>query len=332
MRMEEKNINLWVSDNEIKNITDINAENINLQEDIQVENNEIKYYPVQVQKFIFMYFVTFWLYPIYWMYKNWEYVKSTNDKYKNSWSWLYALFYPIAMIYFMWEKVFNFKKSEIVLIAGGTIVGSIIQNWLDNYSTALYVEYISWWVFIVIWFILIPVVKKIEEINTSVLSQKSLQFNYRLNLLNILSSVILIPILLFTMWSYLNFIPGTIQEWKSMYSWDVRYLQENNILQADEKLEYFYSMWLLSIKDNWFVITDKDISVYYRWVDNELIIDTVTFDLITQIENSDIDGLVIHTLEWEDEYSYTTGIDNFNDEHRVKAVVDYMTARSGNLK
>ena len=151
----------------------------------------MKYYPIKIEKFIFMYYVTFWLYVFYWMCKNIKYLK-TKGKLEKYWSGFYSILYPLTLRNVLKNKEFEFDKKII-----NTVTYILIFLWIYNILSAIisyniwwniFIKYSSWTLFLITPFIFIPILKQINKINFKNL----VTFNktYSFNTINIVGGIL----------------------------------------------------------------------------------------------------------------------------------------------
>lgn len=158
-----------------------------------------KYYPIKLSKFLFMYFITWGLYLLYWMYKNWEYLKENNPKYKNTSPLLYAILFPVALIYLLLEKDFTFKKKYIFFISGLVLLIEIM-SWIVGFWNDEELKKIAWFLYFWEWILFIPIIQRINILNKGIAKKK---YDYWINSTNIFASILLIPIMI--AWIAYNF-------------------------------------------------------------------------------------------------------------------------------
>lgn len=79
-----------------------------------INNDEIKFFPVNKTKFILLSITTLWIYNFYWFYKNFKYIKVNFEDSKNTWPFFRALFSPITS-YFLFKKIFYWEKKDYAL-------------------------------------------------------------------------------------------------------------------------------------------------------------------------------------------------------------------------
>jgi hypothetical protein len=161
---------------------------------IKEQNNiEMKYYPVRIEKFIFMYYITLWLYVFYWMCKNIKYLRKSN-KLNKYWSWFYSFLYPFILRKILENNDFSFNKKMI-----NKVTFILIFLWFFNIISAIvsyniwwniFIKYSSWSLFFITPFLFIPILKKVNKINSNNL--KSFNKIYNLNYINIIGWIIII--------------------------------------------------------------------------------------------------------------------------------------------
>lgn len=219
-------------------------------------SDHTRYFPVTVSKFVIMSIITLGFYELYWFYKNWKHIKRRDDS--DIWPIPRAIFSPI-FCYSLSEDV-N-KHSE----PGSTALNSV------PIALAYFVIVATWrapdpyWLVSVISFLpLIPIVSAINAMNQT--SDSDLAHNSRWRLRHVPLFLIVGPFAVFSIGATVGYFPNTrVVEGAELWQKDIRFLRENELIDHDEEVLYFYSTGLFSIKDDGNILTDRRVVSY--WTD-----------------------------------------------------------------
>lgn len=227
------------------------------------ETQTLKYFETTPLKFFLMSTCTFGLYELYWSYKNWKYIKQRDDS--KILPVVRAIFYTL-MFYTILTDISDKHGTKYLknsFIKGSLAISLLILGALwklpDPYWFLTYLTFLP----------MLPAVYAITEINSDVTAQHPAKKH---SIWNFVAYIAGGPIVLLMALSAIGFFPSTsVIDGQSMWNRDIEFLRNENLLVKDEKILYFYSGGLFSIKDDGQFISDRYIVTYWRDPDtNEL--------------------------------------------------------------
>jgi hypothetical protein len=135
-------------------------------------NPEPILFPVSVRKFAIMSFVTFGFYDIYWMYRNWWYLKRTQGlKIMPFWRAIFVLFFTYSLLRRIREITAE-MRYPVAFSAGWLTVGYLVMLLLGDLPVPyLFVAEFAW-------ICLIPVVQAINDVNGDRVSETELNRSF----------------------------------------------------------------------------------------------------------------------------------------------------------
>ena len=234
------------------------------------------YYPVSLSKFIVLSLLTCGIYDLFWFYKNWRFVRDRdNSTIMPFWR---ALFSPLWCAALMLDLRKNVKDKTIpialvVFLSIVYFVLSILWRLPDPYWIVTFLAFVP----------LVPVVRLINKSNQDG-SQEYVR-NSTWKLRHFVLALFSIPLLSFVFSSSVGLIPSTrVVQGSLLWPHHREYLENSGIIEADERILYFYSEGLFSIKDDGNLLTDRGVISYWRDEEsNEFYIEKATFSEIAQI-------------------------------------------------
>jgi hypothetical protein len=216
------------------------------------ETNQPSFYHVALPKFVLMNLVTFSLYHVYWMYKNWKYVaETTGQPMRPFWRSLFSPFYIHALCKEILTEE-NEKKS-------GWITSIYLILVLGNRLPEPY-DWISLFIFLPLW----PLVTEINQINRYY-QTKGLAY-WRIRLRHVLVTLVG-GFILFTAvaGNVLHWIPSTgVMSGDDLPTSQLRFIKGTGQCEDSEQIYYFYSGGFLSYEDDGNYFTDKRVVSYWK--------------------------------------------------------------------
>ncbi|NOY41350.1 MAG: hypothetical protein GXP26_05880 [Planctomycetes bacterium] len=234
------------------------------------------YYPVSLSKFIVLSLLTGGVYELYWFYKNWRFVRDRdNSTIRPFWRALFAPLWCAALILDLRESVQDKAISivPIVFLSIAYFVLSILVQLPDPYWIVTFLAFVP----------LVPVVRLINASNQDA-SQEYIS-NSTWKLRHFVLALFSIPLLSIGVSSSVGLIPSTqVIPGSLLWPHQREYLENSGIVEADEKIIYFYSEGFLSIKDDGNLLTDHGV-ISYWWDEesNEFYIEKAVFSDISKI-------------------------------------------------
>ena len=280
----------------------------------QIESDNIKYFPVKVLKFICMSFFTFWIYSVYWFYKNWKYIKNNFSESKKIFPLLRALLSPV--FYYSLLKNIQISNDSYVTMVIALSYLSILLIWRVYDIVELFA-----------FLALLPAVYKINQINNAS-TNEDLKNNkhYNFNAFNYVVIALWSIVLFYAILVSFYILPGTQNiKWDKLWSWQKDYLIDSQIVEKDEEIQYFYSQWFNSIKTDGNIVTDKGITSYSKLSDGSAVKNTVAYSDITSFEEEKdifMNTIIIYFENNEDYGSSYIFLDTEKYYEEIKNYID----------
>lgn len=253
------------------------------------------FHPVSEIKFCILSLSTFGLYQVYWLYKQWQFIREKeNLALMPFWR---AFFAPVWFFSFHHhlkaDSMDRFGSNRlppsfvVFLLFSGYLICTLSSR-IDNIFGQL--TYISF-------LFLLPFVNYINYINHE--NKETIEFNSRFRPRHYILGVFALLLFSYSISAELNIIPnGKVMEGKQVPEWNIKKMQRNGLLLSNQSLIYFYSDSFLSYGSDGNGITDKEVFSY--WKDDstgKLEIQRAKYDDIEDIEvdygNSEDDITVI---------------------------------------
>ncbi len=216
-----------------------------------------EFYNISRTKFLIFYILSGGFFDLYWQYRNWKYLKQTTQQYKKIWPFWRAVF---SIIWFgiLYRKVDNDISEEKLAAHALLYALSFGTAFLDNpYWLLGYISIIP----------LLSLRSKIEKRNQSKHPHtKNENHRFPWTIVNTLWSIFLLPVFFLMLTAILTafyITPSTATVTGStLHSYQYNYLYENNLIEKEEVVKYFYSRGFFSIEADGSIITDKGITSY----------------------------------------------------------------------
>lgn len=223
------------------------------------EITQTQFFAVYPAKFIAMSLFTFGLYEMYWSYKNWRLIKD-RDGSDISPVWR-SIFYPFWHFSLLTDIS---KTGHSQDLTSGFYRGFLAFSLLIlNVSWRLPDPY--WLISLFTFFPFMPAVFMIARMATPGPDRQPIRSHHPLNFVAYLIGG---PLLVFVSLSTIGFLPSTaVVTGDDLWKKDIAYLREAGILGADEKILFFYSNGVFTIKEDGQFISDAFITSY--WQDTE---------------------------------------------------------------
>lgn len=269
-------------------------------------NINTPYYPVALSKFILMNITTLGVYSVFWFFANWKYVQLKMNS--SIWPFARAIFSPFT--YFFLIKKFNEdtdanKEMNIILASCLAILYLLLSLIIQMTEDGILITMLT----IVTTLCIVPFVIIINR-NAGPLNEQFIENSrYRLSSYAGISLGGMILSIIFLSSTY--FFPlGQTMYGNLMWDRDITYLKEKGLLSDEEKLRYFDTYELLSIKENGILFTDEKILSYWHNVDTGVLeTETILLKDIRQVSFDKDDGLNV-TLKDGAQYSFVLSTDD----------------------
>ncbi|WP_430460660.1 DUF3857 domain-containing transglutaminase family protein [Thalassolituus sp. LLYu03] len=225
------------------------------------ELKELAYYPLPLWQFLVLYFITFGLYPLFWLYRNWQYVRRQDQS--RIQPGLRAVF-GILFFYPLYRRIgrdYNALGHQSFLTHGlvaGVLallfaVASVTDKIVNTVALPLLVPLIA----------LLPALLLINHQNAAEPS--------RLRWRHWLLACVSLPFLMLVIAQDLYLIPaGNVVEGNVVSHSDRKFMARSGVLPADEHLLYFYSDAYLDIRQDGNGFTEDSVFSYWMEPDDRL--------------------------------------------------------------
>lgn len=231
------------------------------------------FHPIPVLRFIIMSLCTFGIYQIYWLYRCWRYVKRRDDSLGIP--LLLALFGTIFYYPLLKEIDGEDTSGRRIPFRGLLAISYFLLTplwrlpdpfWLLTFATCLP---------------LVPAVVKVNRLNASHPTAAGATFRPR----HAAAIGLGAPILLFTVSSTINLIPnsGIVPGWM-LWNKEIRFLEQQELLQTNEPVRLFYSGAFLSFEDDGNFFTDRRVVSYWSDHFGDFHSEAAFFDEIEDID------------------------------------------------
>ena len=239
------------------------------------EETQIQFYPTNLLKFSVLSVATFGLYELYWFYKCWKYVKIKEENIYPFWRAFFASFWTYALCMRIFEGKY---KGWSVIIFLSYFVIYVLWRLPDPYWLLSFLTFVP----------ILPLVKKTNNLNAQALPATYSRFGWK----HILVSLFGIPVVVWLTLSSLNILPSAqVVPGDKLWASDVEFLKEINVLSEDEKIVYFNSYGLFSIKGGGTFFTDKRVVAYWEdppfW--GELVVEMAAYNDIAHVKQGSTD-------------------------------------------
>lgn len=219
------------------------------------------YYPVSAARFAFLSSITIGLYPVYWLYRNWRYIRRRDDSpIMPFWRavflpiWFYAFYRDLRR-----DSMVRFGKRMLPEGAWAVVLLALycMANLVDRFDGALsLVPFLSF-------LCLLPFVNYVHYVNRD--RPELIALNARMRPRHLILGGYTACLLLFYTASTLSWIPGSeVMDGHQLPDREIKYMQRRGILEPGEELLYFYSDGFWSFRDDGNGVTDRRVFSYWR--------------------------------------------------------------------
>lgn len=223
----------------------------------------IAFYPVSLTKLIALSVITVGIYPMYWFYRNWQYVKR---KEANSlmpiarglfnYLWYYPLYKRLVA-----DSDERYKKNQLpgtfvaILMAAAYFVLTMVAN----------IGSATLFAFIASLLLLLPLANYINHIQQP--DEEAYRYNSRWLLRHTVMSILFIPLLVLLYGGQFNLLPNQeVVEGNDIWGHDIKYMQRKGVIPAGEDIVLFYSDAWLSVRNDGNGFTENRVFSY--WLDD----------------------------------------------------------------
>ncbi|ARU29372.1 TonB family protein [Cellvibrio sp. PSBB006] len=238
------------------------------------------FYPISVVKVITLLFFTLGTYSCYWFYRNWSYIKRKDQRNISPfWRavfesfWFYPIAYRIANS--DEPKQQNMPRSAWILGVFAVLyfISALLMDKFILIGLALGSALLV---------ILVRQVNAYQQSSAEIYSHHS-----RWKLRHFLLLIAFSPLFLLAFGQELRLLPADkVVAGDYLLQRDLKFMQRNNIIAANDKLIYFYSDDSFSIRSDGNGLTEQGVFSYWEGDDGELYRETAKFFEMQKIEFS----------------------------------------------
>ena len=220
--------------------------------DIPLAPLEAAYFHVSAWKFLVLSIATFGIYELYWFYQNWRYIRERDRS--DIWPFWRTVFSPI-WCFSLCKDVDRHGGS----ISTGTAIGVAAGYFLISAGARLPDP---WWLTGLLSFVpLLVVVAQINALNQ--VRGARAEYHSRFRAIHVAITLCGALMLAMVVLTAFKILPATrIVTGDRLAAPDVQFLHQKKIVSDSEKILYFYSAGVFSIKEDGSVLTDQRIISY----------------------------------------------------------------------
>ena len=242
---------------------------------------EAAFYPVHLGKFLAMWIFSLGLYPVFWFYRNFRYIKQQ----------LHGSIMPVprALFYSFWYyNLWHYLKQDndqrfpeahlpnraiavllALLFLGATLMMNQTQLWLAGLVVSA--------------LICLPLANYIAFINRD--NDEALRHTSRWRLHNVLLVLLSVPVLILAQSSEFGIIPNTaVVSGDRLWQSDLKRMQRAGVIEPGDEIRYFYSDGFLSVMEDGNGITQRHVFSYWREENGSITSEAADFSDIDDID------------------------------------------------
>ncbi len=287
-------------------------------------DDKVIFYPVDPTKFLVLSVLTLGIFPLYWMYKCWQFVKKRDQstimpvaRAIFSFVWFYPLAKQILLIN---KEQLSKRDHALILLLTVIFIASVIISYSQNIYTllALAMEILC------IFFLAL----KVNQHNP--VRSVSYQHNSQWRVRHAIAGLPLSLYLAFYVASTVSFIPNSqVVDGNQLWEKDLKFMYRSKILEPDERLSLFYSADLFSYEKEGNGLTDRKVFSYWKNGDGNIVKEYAYFDEIEEVSidsqsSSLIDSSVVVTRQDGSSFVLYLSKEGFGDKRFVRTLKKYV--------
>ena len=262
-----------------------------------------EYYPVSRRKLLFLSLSTGGIYTSYWMYRNWKYVKESEQlgimpiaRGFFSLFWYYPLFAHLVE-----DSKERFARNTIMPMSFG-VVGAILF-FIANYTY----DSDNWYIvgMLATPMLLFPLLNYIIKLNGK--TSPAYIDNSAWKARHSVMSILFIPLVLFAVGTDLTIFPSSkIMTGEQVWQRNIDFMNHNEILKDNEDIVMFYSDGLISYEEDGNGFTESSVFSYWK-EDDELNVMTADFVDVKDLKveyGDDSDPQTVITVKLNDDSDF----------------------------
>lgn len=244
---------------------------------------KMQYYPVDSAKFLYMWIMSWGLFPIYWFYKNWNFERAGENGSRIMPTmrglfyqfWYYPLFKCLSGNSKLKESEQRLPgKFEAIALAIIFFVSLILSSTLETFALPLLALSAI---------LALPLLKMINIINRD--NEAAIKHNSTWSLRHYLLGAIFLPLFVFNIGPALGLLPAdSVVPGDRLLGHDIKFMQRAGIISPGDRIEYFYSDAFFTIRHDGNGFTDRHVFSYWLDENDSFNVETVEFDDIDDIK------------------------------------------------
>lgn len=277
------------------------------------------FFPISLVKFLTLSIVTIGSYNCYWMYRNWKDIKQSKQLNMMpiargffSLFWFYPLFLALRN-----DSVERYSENRVMLplVAGICaalyLLVSLLANYADGFTFNVAVLCLP--------LLFIPFVNYINQLNG--VKSEAYQYNSIWNIRSIIAIVIFLPLSGYTLVQHSFIFPSSaVISQQDIAKRDMKYFYRQDILPANETIQYFYSDAFFNIRDDGNGFTSKRVFSYWQDDDDGFQIEIAMLkdikDISVNYAKSDTENTII-TITRNDNSDFKLFVSPINEGDKV---------------
>ncbi len=245
----------------------------------------MKFYPVSVNKFILMWVMTLGFYAIYWFYRNWQYVRHSDNSSSASplWRaiffqfWYFPLYLRLSASLPEGAKKVSIPSRAIAVLLSilfVIIVFATVKETTYTYPLELLAALVA-----------LPLLHMVNVINRADQEEGAITHNSRWTLKHGFLIILIAPLSVLAVGSELGLLPSEkVVPGDKLLAHDIRFMQRKGILNPRDKVIYFYSDATINIRKDGNGFSDRHVFSYWEDEDNRFNSEVVEFNEIIDID------------------------------------------------
>ena len=220
--------------------------------------------PVPLSKFYFLTFITFGAYGSYWVYRNWYLI----DKHEKQGIWPIARgIFSVFWLYPLYSKfskhqsqqsnqTFLFSVYLAVFLAALYFALGVVSGFSDNTT-------LNTVVYALVPLVFVPFIIYVNQLYPRETS--GYKNGAKVGLRHICATLICLPLMLISIGQITNLTPSDkVVDGDALWSHDVKFMHQQNILSDADTIQYFYSNALFSIRKDGNGFTQHNVFSYWE--------------------------------------------------------------------
>lgn len=262
---------------------------------------ESQFFPISNTKLLILGLLTSGVYFIYWFYRNYQFERQHyGRKVMPFWRALFYVFFYYPMyrtltLRLSGETADNASgETPSVSVPGIAILFAVVLIGI-NIAASVYPHWMIASIIVTL-LLLLPMTMMVNKANRN---NNALAYNSRWHPRYVLLIAMFAPLTLYSLAFDLSLTPDTkVVKGDALYSHDVNYMINNDVIAPEEEIAWFYSGDTLFIRNDGNGVTNEGVFSYWRDDANTLVVEKALFEEIADIQ-----------INWSDDTFEDTSIE-----------------------